>query len=412
MLLASLILILFNVSLLAAFEPKNPEECLKATVRIKNTTSKGDQVYGSGFFLNEGDSTYIYTNAHVIDEAEKIEIIDNDGNIVTGIEWIEAFAEPFGKFEGPSSGDGVRFKMSKRRTEAFSLTDSWDAITKSRKIIVFGDNDGAFDGKQQIEILRGPILDNSNGILAYDCKSRQGSSGGAVVDEETLKVIGLNTWVTMGLSKDPYKRMLGIKDEQGYGFGVVLNGEKWQKFTVKNYMSQVKAVSEMRKNLELMILLTYLTPTAHGLYSTPDEDFVAGMKVRDAIMKHKNNPIMKDLFALDGKLSTNRNSNIKLSNQDTYKIYLAALDAMMRKRESIEPLLQVSRVSYFYKSRLDSDFLRDGDNYYAIGLMSCRAWFKSKLSVGGTIPLGAWEALPPLGQKLAKEIEQKLLLEK
>jgi hypothetical protein len=409
LILGSLAIAIFNTQLMAEFKPANAEECLKATVRITTTTLNDEKSYGSGFFLTEGESTYIYTNSHVIDEAKKIEIIDNNGEIVRGIEWIEAFEEPFGKNEGPSSGDGVRFKLSKKRQESFSLNENWDELTKSRKIIVFGDNDGAFDGKQQIEILRGPILDNSNGILSYDCKSRQGSSGGAVVDEETLKVIGLNTWVEMGLSKDPYKRMLGIRDEQGNGIGVLLNGAKWKKFSVKQYMSQVKAISDMRKNLELMILLTHLTPTAHGLYSNPDDNFVAGMKIRDAIDRHKSNPSMKSLFALDEKISVNRNSNIKLSNHDTYKIYLSAIDSIMNKRKSIEPLLKAATLSYFYKNKLDSDFLRKGDNYYAIGIMSCREWFQSKISAGGTIPLGAWETLPPLGQKLAKEIEQKLL---
>jgi len=148
----------------STFEPKSSEECLNATVRIRNTDSSGKTWYGSGFFLNEGESTYIYTNAHVIDAAEQIDILDNSNAKVTDIEWIEAFATPFGRSDKAESGDGVRMKLAKRRDVAFTMATDWQTLTAGRQLIVFGDNYGPTDGKG-IETLKGPLLSIDNGVI-------------------------------------------------------------------------------------------------------------------------------------------------------------------------------------------------------------------------------------------------------
>jgi V8-like Glu-specific endopeptidase len=393
-----------------SFDPKTREECLKATVRIKMTDISGTKFYGSGFFLNEENSTYIYTNAHVIDGAENIEILDNDGVAVNGIEWIETFAEPFGKYNGPSSGDGVRLKLSKLRNIAFSMTSEWGDLSPGHELIVFGDNDGANDGKQQIEILSGELKSISEGILMYDCKTRPGSSGGAVVDGSSFKVVGLNTWGST-LAEDPYDRMLGLSQGEGAGFGTLLKNPKWKKFSVKDYLAQGKAIRRMRDNLELMIILTYLVPTAHGIYANLDEPFVRGMKVGDAIKKHEKDPLMGKLFLLAGKLNKNDTSNIKMSPQDTYKIYIKSLESIIRDRDTIVTTLQTEKLSYYHKNFLESRLINAGSINFSDGISACLAWFKKKTGVGGRIPVGEWEDLPPFGQKLSKQIEEKLMKE-
>jgi len=52
---------------------------------------------------------------------------------------------------------------------------------------------------------------------------------------------------------------------RGSGFGVVLLNPKWKRFTMKNYLAQGKSIRQLQHNLEMMILLSYLTPTASGI---------------------------------------------------------------------------------------------------------------------------------------------------
>jgi len=430
-----------------AFEPQNAQDCLQATVCIKITDAAGKDSYGSGFFLNEGKSTYIYTTARVIDGAEKIEIVDRSGAKVTGIEWIEAFAEPFGSYnEGPISGDGVRLKLDQRRDVALSLATAEVSLVKGANLLVLGDNSGA-----GIEVITGTLLADSNGILQYDFKTKSGSSGGPVLDAETLKVVALNTWCPTiwglkNLPPDPFKCMLGMNEGGGLGFGVVLQKPQWKKFPTKDYLAQQKTLQRCRKNLELMILLSYLVPVpteliegggaglkvieqpkeqpkatlkdqpkdrpvGYGFLAASHDDFVAGMKVGDAILHHKDNLLVRKLLEIYGKVDGSNRGNVKISSVDLFKIYVGTLDSILRERESMIPDLQKDRLSYYHQTLLKKRFLGAGDLFYATWLADCRAWFKLKLSGGGNIPLREWETFPPVGAKLAKVIEPLLLEE-
>lgn len=425
-----------------AFEPQNARDCLRATVCIKITDSAGKDSYGSGFFLNEGKSSYIYTTARVIDGAKKIEIVDRSGAKVTGIEWVEAFAEPFGSYnDGPISGDGVRLKLDQRREVALSLATAEESLVKGAKLLVLGDNAGA-----GIEVITGTLLAKSNDILRYDFKTKSGSSGGAVLDAKTLKVIALNiwcptTWGPKNLPPDPFKCMLGMNEGGGLGFGVVLQKPEWEKFPIKDYLAQKKTLQRLRNNLELMILLSYLVPVpteliaggaglkvigqpkvplkdqpkdrtaGYGFLAASKDDFVAGMKVGDAILHHKDNLLVRKLLEIHDKVDGSNSGNMKISSADLFKIYVGTLDSILREREAMMPDLQKDRLSFYHQSLLKRRFLAAGDLYYATWLAECRAWFKQQGSAGGSIPLREWETLPSVGAKLAKEIKA-LLLEK
>lgn len=397
-----------NILRAEEFTPTTYEGYLPATVRITVSDDDGNKSYGSGFFLNENGSTFIYTNAHVIDAAEKITILDHSGKQVSGIEWIEAFKEPFGNHNGPSAGDGVRLKLEKYRHESFTLATDFSILDTSRNLVVFGDNDGANDGRQEIQILEGELRNKDNGIITYTCNTKQGSSGGAVVDAATKKVVALNTW-GIELPENSYQRVFGIHSETSIGFGTILENPKWLRFTVKDYLAQGRAIRRFQKNLERMILLTYLVPTAHGIYANPEDEFVGGMSVADAIERHKNAPVMEDLFDLHNKLSANRNSKIKISNVDVYKSYLRTLDEILRERSAVIPTLKSDKLSFYHKHFVETRLLDQADKYFANDVIACRNWFKEKTSVGGSIPLNAWETLPPFGRKLSADVEKKFL---
>lgn len=406
------------------FAPTTIQECLEATVRIKITDASGKDSYGSGFFLNEGQATYIYTNAHVIDGAEKIELVDFRGGKVTGIEWIEAFAEPFGRFDdGLYSGDGVRMKLNKRRDVALTLASDWTSLVQGSKLVVLGDDDGAIT-----EVLSGTLLTNSNGILRYDFKVKSGSSGGAILDPATLKVVALNTWspTTWGPKNQPpdiYKRVLGIEEGGGLGFGVVLRNPVWKKFSTKDYLAQKKVIQRLRKNIELMILLSYLVPmapalkapikdpappTSHGVpfrfQPAGGDEFVAGMKFSEAFVHHQDNPLMKKLMDLS-------DSGMKISSTDIFKTYIATFDAILKERDAMREDLQKDKLSYYHQSLLHKRRLTAGDLNYSVWLMVCQAWFKQKSTLGKTMPPEEWATLPPCGLKLATEIGLKLQAE-
>ena len=396
-----------------AFEPHTGQDCRQAAVRITTTDLTGRERCGSGVFLNDGPTTYIYTNAHVLDGADKIRMLDHAGAPVTGIEWIEAMAVPAGLAQGsPDAGDGVRLKLGTRREQALTLSADWASLVPGRALLAVSEDGGANPA-----VLTGKVLRNSNGILHHDIPPRASASGGAVVDAATFKVVALNTWsVKPSKRADPYLRMLGMEEGSGLTCGLILQNSTWEKFPTKDYLAQQQTIHRLRKNLELMILLSYLVPTANGLHAghkdsaaalhaqlppTGTAPFVGGMTLGDAIRRQQDNPQMKRLIELCDK-------NLKICNADLFRIYLAALDAVLKDHLALLAQLRQARLSGYQQAVLTQQLLSAGDAHYAAWLTDCQAWFQQKTSCHGTIPLKEWETLPPCGAKLAKEIQLKL----
>lgn len=391
-------------------EPKSVEDCLKATVTITafDSMDKEFRSYGSGFLVNEDNSTYLYTNAHVIQGCDNFQFIDHSGKQITDILWIESFAEPFGASGGVSSGDGIRFRLRQTRELALSIKKDWSGIGIGTKVIVFGDNEGADDGHQRIEILEGKITGYKNGILNYNCPTEGGSSGGAVVDAKTFEVIALNTW-GVKLPDEFFKRVLEVAEGQGFAFGTLLRNAIWDKFKVADYLRQDTAIRRMRYNLELMILLSYLRPTGFGIFHKPKEPFVDGTNVGAAIEKHKNDRLLGKLLDLSQTLGEKGEKNHKTSNVDIYKIYITSLESILREHSLVVPMVSQKNLSFYYREYLHKRSLDKAAGDYSRGLSLCVAWFKQKIGVGGRYALGEWETLPPLGPQLAKEVAEKYL---
>lgn len=387
-------------------EPKSKEECLMATARIRKTDPSGMVSFGSGFFLNEGDSTYLYTSARTIDGADKLEISDYRGVPVTGIDWIEE-AEPSDRTAGPDAGDGVRIKLTTRRETALALTTEWNGLTAGRELLVLGITGGA--GMRKTGIMSAALKESTGGILHYNCNATAAAGGGAVVDAQSLKVVAINIWVNKALPDDPYKRMLGISGSEGAVAGVVFRNAQWKRFAIKDYLAQGRSIRQLRNNLEMMILVTYLMPGAGGLPAVPGDDFVAGMKVGDAILKHDKDPLILRLQSLNDRYGANAATKIRSSSQSIYKEYITTLDMILKKRAEVSSGVRPDKFSYYHRVYLERSLLTAGDLSYAAGITAYQAWFKQKSSVGGGNPLGrAWESFPSSGAKLAKTVEQIL----
>ncbi len=386
------------------------KKALEATVTLTVEGLNGKTSEGSGFIMNEGDASYVYTNAHVIDRAKKIQIFDHEGKLIRDMLWIEAFDRPFGKFEGFDGGDGVRLRLKNKRENSLTLSPDFAEVKLGRKVALLGDNHGSNDQSKKIEVLPGVITAIRGGSIQYSCNSRGGSSGGAVIDLETFNVIALNT-LGLQLSNDLYTRTLELASGRGSGWGTVLKDVKWKQFKLMNYMKQGKTLMEMKDNLEVMILLSYLTPTGHGIYADWDQRFAGHMTLGDALHKHQDNKVVKGLIELSDQLAKKAESNIKTSNVDLYKLYINSLDSVSFTHNNLSRSLKQNKMSYYYTEYAQNRYLIEVADMYNEGIGECSGWFKNKIGVGGKVALGGWENLPPLGQRLAHNIERKILSE-
>ena len=132
---------------------------------------------GSGFFVNVGNRTYVYTNQHVIGDMDKLEVIDSRGEAVE-----------VGSLEVSNSQDLARFQVKRR--SGFVLQDT---ITPSEKTIVLGNSLGAGVVTTATATVKGIGPDE----VEVDADFVPGNSGGPIVNQ-SKEVIGVATYIKRG----------------------------------------------------------------------------------------------------------------------------------------------------------------------------------------------------------------------
>jgi len=85
-----------SISLLRQVEAANPtsqEEALQCMIFVQTYTAKGEPLArGSGFVANDSGSQWVFTNAHVIEGASRIEFFDNKGTKLTAFGRFQCFS--------------------------------------------------------------------------------------------------------------------------------------------------------------------------------------------------------------------------------------------------------------------------------------------------------------------------------
>ena len=172
------------------------ERLYPATNQALQISSEGDNINGTGFFINK--EGYILTNHHVIENCKKPGVIYNG-------EQIDAPLSVQDK-----AIDLAVLKINKKNTSFIKINDS--PSKKLQRIIAAGYpfgkslNDDLKFTSGIISSLKGPE-DNSN-IIQIDAVLNFGNSGGPIVDEKTGDLVGV--------------AVSGIRNEavEGINFGI------------------------------------------------------------------------------------------------------------------------------------------------------------------------------------------------
>jgi S1-C subfamily serine protease len=181
-----------------AWMPKSNSDVVDCSlfVKVKKGISTDGSIIswnGSAFLCNHGSTTYIYSNAHNFDGAIELTIEDKYGNKYEDFVSIESAADGQAhRKETGQGGDVVRIRLEKYREKALTLDR--EPLTKhaiNRKILVTG-NTG---GRGVITELQGVVTEIGEvNIIKHDTATEGGNSGSPIVDLETYKVIGIQTW--------------------------------------------------------------------------------------------------------------------------------------------------------------------------------------------------------------------------
>lgn len=407
-LLALAALALLNPEHAYAKAPGNIEEALQCVFFV--TTFGADKkplMAGSAFVLEEKGVQWIHTNAHVIDGATRIEFKDLKGNVVTGFGRFACYSVGSGEVEvaaGHGSnkavtlrygGDGVRLELKQPRELAFSPHDAPDDIKKGHAVITLGDN----DGDKAMETLEGEVMSSTGKVMLTTCKTKHGSSGGTLIDAESFKVIGLNTWGIPGGLKplvSLWQETPGEPSPDCAGASL-LHKASWTELPAAEFLKGAGQMKSYLDTVRVLSLIYNTTPTKSGFALKLDDPFAGPVTYRLAFDRYKRHPILGPVVALNEKLGRSQGSNIGVNNMEVVKTYAKAI-AAIREAYANESAAILKKTPPYYRIKLeDSGLLEFGGTCHK-NLQNAEDWFTKKASVGGTMPVGAWFTLPPLSE--------------
>ena len=365
---------------------------------------------GSAFVVEENGVQWIYTNAHVIEGATKIQFTDLEGKVLAGFGRFGCYAEGCGaitlavkekdkknKREKPRvipfGGDGVRLELKTPREFAFAPHKSPDKVVEGYKVITLGDN----DGDKKMETLEGEVKNATERALLTSCKTAPGCSGGVLIDAKDFTAIGLHTW---GLS-DRSAPLDTLWQESSKGRGgklagaTRLQGATWAQVTAGDFLKGSEQLQKFLDTVRVLTIIYNTTPTKSGFALNMDDRFSASSTYRQALDRYRKHTILGPVVQLNEKLERVKGSSVGVNNMEVVKTYSRAIQEIRRAylQESQEILRKTP--PYFRIELERIGLIAFGEKCHK-NLQNAEDWFSNKASVGGTMPVGTWFTLPPL----------------
>jgi len=285
------------------------QKLMPAVVIIKGNTSEG-----SGFFAKEGDTTYLYTAAHVICGNTKLEVQSTDGRTYT----------QFGPMDVAENADMVRLAMLENVPVTATLAQPTDAVIGS-PVFAMGDSGGG----GVLTVLEGNVKGVGAGELEMDAAIIQGNSGGPVFSAPSGRVLGVVTHL-IAARTDVWAAATPFSDVRR--FAARVDGQvKWRRVPIGTLINEPHVLAEYNRTTRLLLALAALRPTTAGLRlnATVKE----GVSANSIIAENRDVPAVQDLLKMNTALAQTR---VRASEKDLLKKFSSYYDTILgdAKRQS------------------------------------------------------------------------------
>jgi hypothetical protein len=274
---------------------------------------------------------------------------------------------------------------------AFKISSNPQAFGKESKVVTIGDN----DADRNFEILDGVVTAASNTVIQSTCKTRPGSSGGALIDPDTFEVIGLNTFGISGAIKLADAIWQQGVDENVAGASI-LSTAKWIDMKAADFLQGSEVAMRFRDTVRMLAFIYTLVPQEDGFKIDPSNQFAANLTFEQAFDKFSQDPILRPVIDLNRRLA-GRGGNIGINKMEMVRIYATALVQIRASYAQQRQELTAGLAPYYRIDFQQSGFYEVGDWCYK-SLEDAQKWFQQKSRLGGTMPVGRWFNLAPLSE--------------
>jgi regulator of replication initiation timing len=405
-----------QIETLPAWSPSGIDDVAECSlmVWVTSVTPQGTVSNGAGsaFLCNIGEYTYIYTNAHNLDGAIKVEFKHANGKTVNDFAQMEIAKSPFGYNKKYGyGGDVVRIQLKNYRQKALTLATNDINLQSLKDCPVY--ITGNTKGRGEITKLDGKITEIlERNILNHNVPTQSGNSGSPIVRANDCKVIGILTWGRYD-DENPFLSLWSKQPDEireGINSGPLLYDFVFEKTSLERLRKQRLCINEIRKLARMLGLLDALVPAHTGLFVNPSDIVSGDYTVRDILEESADHNVIKFLVAFDRKLAVKAGSKIPYSNRTILDMYHKAMKTCVKEivisRINIEN--DVGHLHYFFKRAVDKSNVLKVCHAYESAMGEVLAWYEKQASLSGEpLPLRERVRLPNINGGFAKYLKEE-----
>jgi S1-C subfamily serine protease len=226
---------------------------------------EGDRGTGTGFFCRDGDTTYLYSAAHVLSGNSRLKVKLRDGTVV----------RKFGSLEAAEGADLIRLPVNESVPKVLEIAAA-SGVAKVGTPVLASGNAG---GGGTVGFEQGKVMGVGPESIEIDAQVIQGNSGGPIIHGDTHQVLGVVTHLTAE-RKDLWAKGTRFADVRRFGCRLDRTWQ-WKQVPVDAFLKEGKAVLAVQEQSELM--LAAMQPG----------------KWKDAVFqRQRENPLARDIAAL------------------------------------------------------------------------------------------------------------------
>jgi len=227
---------------------------------------EGDRGVGTGFFCRDGETTYLYSAAHVLSGNTKLKVKLRDGTIV----------KKFGALEAAEGADLIRLPVNEPVPKTLEIGAATGVSTVGTPVLASGNAGGG--GTLGFE--EGKIVGVGPESIEIDAQVIQGNSGGPIIHGETKQALGVVTHLTAE-RKDLWAKGTRFADVRRFGCRLDRTW-KWKQVPIEVFLKEGKAILAIQEQSELM---------AAAVQPAKWKD--------DIFQRQRENPLARDIASLE-----------------------------------------------------------------------------------------------------------------
>ena len=287
---------------------------LGSKVETAIVSISGENATGSGFFAQDGITTYLYTSAKLLDQNPGLSIKDKNGR-----EW-----KKFGDLEVSLEHDLVRMAVTEPVEKPLKLHPIGQEVETGSNLAMLSLVKGGSMPSQTLAQTRG-IKDDLYEVFSSELQS---FVGGPLVNSEGEVVAIITQPLVVRRQvfedrKNSYQRVRPIACRLDLE-------RKWEKTTLGRFVAAGRKLATFDQSSLFLFALGQVEPRQDGV--SLDTRVQGNLTIREALITSKQPGVLKKLTEMNNELSGGR----KLSKRDVDKKFRLLFQAALNKVKSKE----------------------------------------------------------------------------